>query len=84
MTTTETRYVLSVCVDCAMWSQYGADDPYVQLSDCYDGPGQLLRRNVWADLSDSDPHYSTSECEGCGSVLAGDRLELVIMTRGEQ
>jgi hypothetical protein len=49
----------------------------------------VLLEGYWADIqTDSEgvtlePYYSSSQCLGCGSGLAGDRIPMAVGLRGE-
>jgi hypothetical protein len=83
---TETDAV-SVCVDCLGWLIYGPTDPYWEYSEGY--CGAVLLEGYWAGIqTDSEgvtlePYYSSAQCGGCGSGLAGDRTAMWIGPRGE-
>lgn len=84
----ETVTVLGVCVDCYLWLELGPEDPYSVWTDGYTGP-ELLE-GCWAEaVCDDDgeplePYYSSAQCLGCGSGLAGDRIPMAVGPRGDR
>ena len=86
----ETVTVLGVCVDCYLWLELGPEDPYSVWTEGYTGPELLeplafYRAEAVCDDDGEtlEPYYSSSQCLGCGSGLAGDRVAMAIGLRGE-
>jgi hypothetical protein len=77
-------------VDCHYWLHYGWEEG-ATYRDGYAGPewlSEYLSRYWFSDLTTEEgeplePHYSSAQCLGCGSGLAGDRVTMAVGLRGE-
>jgi hypothetical protein len=87
----ETLTVLAVCVDCHYWLHYGWEEG-ANYREGYGGPewlSEYLDRYTLDDLTTEEgeplgPYYSSAQCLGCGSLLAGDRVTMAVSKRGER
>lgn len=75
---------LRVCVDCLLWSQYGWEDGQTYVEG-WTGPDHTaLLGAVFTVDSDTGVSFSGSQCDGCGTGLAGSRHIVYTYGREEQ
>ena len=74
---------LSICVDCHYWAHYGWEEG-ANYPEGWEGPEEPLLSAHYVDTLADEPHYSRSQCEGCGSGLAGDRQTVTVYAREER
>jgi hypothetical protein len=73
---------LTVCVDCHYWAHYGWEEG-ANYPEGWEGPEEPLLSAHYVDTLADEPHYSRSQCEGCGSGLSGDRQTVTVYVREE-
>lgn len=73
-------YNIALCVDCVYVEANGHDD---NVDATWTGFYDVWDRYAFAPVVDEhlgepkEPHFSWSQCDGCGSPLGGDRFDYV-------